>query len=204
MEWRWVKWRWVKWRPFISERWFGGVWLQYCQLLVTWYHTSSNRNQAKALPALSHTEHRHPDAFSCTVMYSVADDSNSHFSSCLGKSQELLVLFHPMMLRLDMMAFGATSHQAASSGQWRLWWIWQESIESRDGQIPQILMLLTQLNKINRCCRIEVLLDFIRDYSLPVWINDPWSLAFWFGVRFSMESGSSSSNWLDIEESGLF
>lgn len=38
----------------------------------------------------------------------------------LGKSQELLVLFHPMMLRLDMMAFGATSHQAASSGQWRL------------------------------------------------------------------------------------
>ena len=37
------------------------------------------------------------------------------------KCEDLLTLFHPMHLRRELVAFGATSHQAASSDQWWLW-----------------------------------------------------------------------------------
>eukprot|EP00435_Cladocopium_sp_Y103_P068016 s352_g30.t2 len=86
------------------------------------------------------------------------------------QGMDLLTLFHPMHLRRELVAFGATSHQAASSDQWTIALSFWRCLETYYLE-PSIVLCNTAINALSKMARwrrcLQVLQTGIESHMRP-------------------------------------
>ncbi|CAL1163438.1 unnamed protein product [Cladocopium goreaui] len=86
------------------------------------------------------------------------------------QGMDLLTLFHPMHLRRELVAFGATSHQAASSDQWTIALSFWRFLGKYDLE-PSIVLCNTAINALSKTARwrrcLQVLQTGIESHMRP-------------------------------------